>query len=135
MRIRSITAVALIALLALGAAGCAIADPTVFDRPQVESDRISAATTLHLDPASTRLLWKGEGRELYAAHRVKGTAGLCLVAVSDEEQQSPTAACAPGGRIGLGLPGGDEYLLDQSMIGEDLEGWEPLAEGLWRKVR
>lgn len=123
----------MVALLVLGIAGCASANLSVFDRPQAESDRISAFAVLQLDPTSTRLLWKGDGRELYAAHRADEVAGLCLVVISDDESQVPAAACSPGGRVGLGLAGGEEYVLDQSMIGEDLEDWERLAEGLWRK--
>lgn len=129
MRIRAISVAV---LLAVGLVGCTSSSLAVFDRPQADSDEIDTAAALELDPTSTRLLWEGDGRHLYAAQHRDNPNGLCLVMVPGGDVDAASAACSPSERVGLGI-GGEEYLLLRSLTGDESPEWERLAEGLWRK--
>lgn len=130
MRVR---AIALAALLAVGLVGCTSSTLAVFDRPQVESDVVENAAKAELDPDSTRLLWQGSDREIYAAQRIDNSSSMCMVIVTTDVAE-PFVGCGSADRIGVSLGSGEEYILVRFEIGEEADGWEQLAEGLWRKL-
>lgn len=112
-------------------AGCApaLTVTTIFDDQREAADTLpdEASTLDGIEPATSRLLWEGDGVSFYAT-RGEGDPGtlLCLVAV---EESGPAAACS--GRVPITMTAAGV----EGSFGEDSPGadWVERAPHFWTR--
>lgn len=123
----------LLTTAALSLAGCADAEPGVYDGEQSEADLLPAqvpAGQYDFDPDSSRLLATHDGYQFFAVS--SPSQGDCLLSFDPNAPETWVAGCGSGGRVGTsGLIGIQADYDPNGLPEEDApQGWTRLTPQL-----